>query len=101
MMESHSPHGLHRSHLLPVPSCFVPHVFGWLLHIKFPLSSCLRPTFIVFLLFFSLIDLAVQTMGRRHATRSPPPARLPSSTSPGTLQTIRLIVVSNHKTAAT
>jgi len=31
----------------------------------------------------------------RHAL--PPPARLPSSTSPGTLQTIRLIVVSNHK----
>jgi len=96
-MESHSPHGLQCFHLIPVPSCFVPHVFGWLLHIKFPISSYLRPTCILFLFFFFVDRFGDLNDGTSTRHALPPPARLPSSTSPGTLQTIRLIVVSNHK----
>ena len=72
-VESHSPHGSHRSHFLPVPSCSVSTCF-WLV-VAYKISDQQPSKANVYYIFgiFSSIDSTVQTMGCCPPMRSPPP----------------------------
>jgi hypothetical protein len=62
----------HTASSITPPS--LPHIFGWLLCVGSSIGGQLRPPCIVLILFFALLYLIPQMMGRHPPTRSTPAA---------------------------
>ncbi len=100
MMELHFPHGPHRLHFLSIPSSALSACFWLVVAYEIVIQQQFKASVYFIALIFLSFNLMVQTIGQ-HPPTHPPPRRLDSSKPlPGPL-TIGLIVLSNHKTAAT